>query len=151
MNTDCYGLYESCALIWLEACFYRPPTKLQECNIFGRVCHSVQGWGTMWSLCIIHWHLPYRVPLITLAPVPLYRDSPPPDTHVRTSSTNLDLTVQGFPRTCSDLFIMKRVRLASRQMVSYWNAFLFLPSLSLSLPKGELLTFSNYRQCLLLF
>ena len=29
-------------------------------------------------------------------------------------------------------------------MVSYWNAFLFLPSLSLSLPKGELLTFSSY-------
>ena len=40
-----------------------------------------------------------------------------------------DLDVQGptIPppfRTCSNLFIMKRIRLASRRLASYWNAFL---------------------------
>ena len=29
------------------------------------------------------------------------------------------------PPTCSNLFIMKYVRSASRQLASYWNAFLF--------------------------
>ena len=47
---------------------------------------------------------------------------------------NLDLTVQPpppppapapYPQTCSNLFIMKRLRLTSGRFASYWNVFLF--------------------------
>ena len=52
---------------------------------------------------------------------------------------NLDLTLQGItpqpqlrlyrdpsPQTCSNLFIMKHVLLASGRLASHWNTFLFL-------------------------
>ena len=59
----------------------------------------------------------------------------------------LDLTIQGHPlldmrpslywdpaptpRTCSNLFFMKHVRLSSGWFASYWNAFLFVVMLDL--------------------
>ena len=79
---------------------YRPPTKLQEGNVFSRVCQSFCPQGTggpMWPLNILHW-TPLRP----------------------------DFTVQGHPiPTSSNLFIVKHVRLAGGRFASFGNAFLW--------------------------
>ena len=60
---------------------YCPPMKLQEGNVFSHICHSVH-WGPMWSLLMIYWNSPYRVP--TLSPL---TGTPWPSGHVQTYST----------------------------------------------------------------
>ena len=48
------------------------------------------------------------------------------ESYVIITHNALDLTVEGpLPRACSNLLIMNHVRLASEQLASYWNAFLF--------------------------
>ena len=48
----------------LRPSFYRPPTKLQESNIFSHVCLSVclSTGGPMWPLHMMHWISLYREP-----------------------------------------------------------------------------------------
>ena len=45
--------------------------------------------------------------------------------HVTITHDALDLIVQGPSWTCSNLFNMKHIQLASGQLPLYWNAFLF--------------------------
>ena len=69
-----------------------------------------------------HTGTPY-MDMLELGP-PLYRSKV---THSQTCSNflNSNLTLQGSSQTCSNLFIMKHVQLASRRLASYLNAFLF--------------------------
>ena len=99
-------------------CHYRPPTKLREDHVLSclSIIMSAQGGGVpMWLLPMMHQTWPYKDPL-----VPLPRTGTP--RHVQTCSTWTSL--YPLPQTCSNLFIMKYVRLASGRLASYWNAFL---------------------------
>ena len=49
--------------------------------------------------------------------------SPSPVLQTCSKLFNLNLTIQGPPFTCSTLFIMKHVCLASEWFASYWNTF----------------------------
>ena len=108
---------------------YRSLTKLREGNVFSPVCLSV------YKRSITHDALDLT---IQGPPLPVHGPSsgasvqelpwPPPDMEMfkyvepgphRTWTQNPWL-----PQTCSNLFIMKHVRLASGCLVSYCNAFL---------------------------
>ena len=122
--------------------------SLPPANKIVSVCLSVykRGWGPMWPLPIMHWTPPYNVCLSVhkrgwgpIWPLPMmhwtspYRDlsPPPPAEHVQTSHSR---GTPPFPRTCSNLFIMKHVPLSSDWLASYWNAFLFLHDMVFCFP-----------------
>ena len=88
--------------------------KLWEGNVFSRVCLSSLFRGGPMSLYITHDALALTIqghPLLDMRPS-LFWDPAPT------------------PRTCSNLFIMKHVRLSSGWFASYWNAFLFVNTIS---------------------
>ena len=137
--------------------------KLRECNVFSRVCHSVQG-KRKGVLCD---HYPCSEPRHTgspptpaPAPAPASDMGPhctgtpwphtpddmgphctgtPPKPQPTPDMFNLDLIVKGptpaLPWTCPNLFIMKYLRLASGRCASYWNVFLLMINPRLKLCK----------------
>ena len=90
--------------------FLPPPTKLRECNVFSCVCLSVHSGSPCgdYPWCIGN-----------------HCTGIPPDLHVQTCLTWTSLYRDPTSQTCSNLFIMKHIRLASGRWTSYWNAFLF--------------------------
>ena len=83
-----------------------------EGNAFSRACHSV---------CVFFWG---RLSPVTIAHDPLEHLTQEPPRHVQ-SLTYMNKILPP-PQTCTNLFILKHVRLESERLASFWNTFLLL-------------------------
>ena len=97
-------------------------------SVFRYVCQSVsycvhKGGGPMWPLPMMHWISSCRnrphctgttsTELWSPSPIPSLQEPFLPPWPL-------------FPWTCSNVFLIKHIRLMNRWLASYWNVFLFL-------------------------